>query len=144
MIHSASQIKRLEMKQIFLTSNYKLKCVYLRGGLPPPSTPRFNTLPTWIKYSKSFFNSKNYIIIFRKIGTELRVEKNNFDRIWTAQYIGYKFISNVLCTLKLLFKNCIKKQEMNLQQFPQIVTHTSELFCAALYTSYQCYSYHIL
>ena len=29
---------------------------------------------------------------------------------------------------------------MNLQQFPQIVTHVSELSCAALLTSCECYS----
>ena len=33
---------------------------------------------------------------------------------------------------------------MTLRQFPPIVTHTSELFCVALYISHGCNSFHIL
>ena len=85
------------MKQIIVTINSKLKikaCLFMRGATTP-STPGFNTLPTLIKYSKLLFNSKNYIKIFREIRVKLYVEMNSLDRLWTALYIGYKFLSTV-------------------------------------------------
>ena len=113
--------------------------IICQGGIPAPPILRFITLLTRIKYSKSLLNSRNYIKIFRKIWPNPHLEKNRFSRFWVALSIGYEFLSNVQFTLKLLLKNCIKLQEMNLQQFPQIVTHIFELFCAALQTSYECY-----
>ena len=54
-----------------------------------------------------------------------------------ALYIIYKLFMH--CFFKLnLFKNCIKDHEINLQQFPAIVTNISEFFCATLQTSYGC------
>ena len=104
------------------------------------------------RFNSTYMNKKLKIIIqFKKLHQNIQrnqdetpgKKKNNLDRFWTALYISYKFLSDLQCALKLLFKDCIKQQEMSLQQISQIVTHVSELFCDALQTNYECYSYNI-
>ena len=68
MIHSVSQIKLWEMKQIFMIKFKIITCLFVS----------FNTLSALIKYSKTLLNSINYIKIFREIRIKLHLEKNSF------------------------------------------------------------------
>ena len=65
--------------------------------------------------------------IFREFRTKLRVERNNLDCTVHRLQIHKQYI---VC-FKITILN-IKQQEINLQQFPQIVTQILETFCAAL------------
>ena len=49
-----------------------------------------------------------------KIRTKRSEEKNGFDQFQISLGIDYEFLSNAQYSLKMLFKNCIKKQEIDL------------------------------
>ena len=66
--------------------------------------PQYNILATWIKYSKSLFNLGKMIKIFREIWTRLHVEKKYCERLWSTLDIGYKFLSSINSSPKLLLK----------------------------------------
>ena len=65
---------------------------------------------TWIKYSKLLFNSRNYTKIFREIKKKVHVEKDSFNWFQTTLYIGYKLLSSVLWSSKLLLGHSMSNQ----------------------------------
>ena len=69
------------------------------------NVPRFNDLPTRIKYLKSLFNWRNYSEVFRKIGTKSRAKKNRFCRFWIAMHSKLKKKKTYLFQYKLPYRN---------------------------------------
>ena len=132
-IHSISQLKLWEVKQIFgiINSKIKIKIYYLclRRAYIPHNPYIKNSI-----YMNKIFK---IVILFKKSiqNVQKKLDKNprgkkRIVRIWIAPCIIYKF-SLIQYFLKLnLFKNCIKWQEMNLQQFLEIVTNISIFFLA--------------
>ena len=73
--------------------------------------PKKKYLDFWLKRRFLIFK---IVIQFRKLHQNVQryqnktqSRKEQFGPILAALYIGYKFLSSVQCTLKLLLKNCI-------------------------------------